>query len=89
MAAWSYTASDYCCSFGAGIPSDLEDGVSTALELSRDGEAMILSGFSTSFRELNFILGPASDHIIFINGEIISLTDLGGNNAHINIRVLR
>ena len=68
-------------SYGAGMPSNLEEGQ----ELSRDGDAMFITGFNTSFRELNFIVGTVSDHLFFINGEILSLRDLCGKNAHITI----
>ena len=69
-------------SFGAGIQSDLEEGQ----KLSRDGDAMILSGFKVSFSELSFIIGTVSDHVLFINNEIISLRERFGTNAQITIR---
>ena len=68
-------------SFGAGIPSSLEEGQ----ELGRDGDALIITGFNTSFSELNYIVGTVSDHLLIINGETISLRDLCGKNAHISI----
>ena len=40
----------------------------------------------TSFNDVNYIVGTISDHILFINNEIISLKDLCGKNAHITIR---
>ena len=70
-------------SFGAGMQSDLEEGQT----LIRDGDAMIITQFGTSFRELNYIVGTVSDHLLFVNGEIISLRELCGRNAHITIRV--
>ena len=70
-------------SFGAGMQSDVEEGQT----LSRDGDAMIISGFSASYKELNFIVGTVSDHVLFINNEIISLRELCGRNAHITIRL--
>ena len=69
--------------FGAGVQSDLEEGQT----LTRDGDAMIISGFNTSFRELNIIVGTVSDHLLYINGETVSLRDLCGRNAHITIRI--
>jgi hypothetical protein len=72
-------------SFGAGMPSGLEDG----LKLSRDGDALVLSGFAdagTGRRELNYIVGTVSDHLLYINGETISLRNLCGRNAHIRIQ---
>ena len=68
-------------SFGAGMSSELEAGQA----LSRDGDAMIISGFNTSFKELNYIVGTVSDHVLFINGETVSMRDLCGRNAHITI----
>jgi len=70
-------------SFGAGMQSDLDGG----LTFSRDGDAMVLSGYKTSHKELNYIVGTVSDHVLFINGETISLRQLCGRNAHINIRI--
>jgi hypothetical protein len=70
-------------SFGAGMMSDLEDG----LVMTRDGDAMIISGFTKSFRELNYIVGTVSDHLLSINNEIFSLSNICGRNAHITIRI--
>jgi len=74
-------------SFGAGMKSDLEGG----LTFSRDGDAMVISGYTTTFKdnELNYIVGTVSDHLLFINGETISLRDLCGRNAHINIHLIK
>jgi hypothetical protein len=68
-------------SFGAGMQTDLEEGQ----RLSREGDAMIITGFTSSFKELQFIVGTVSDHILFIKNERISLRDLCGRNAHITI----
>ena len=70
-------------SFGAGMASDVEEGQT----LTRDGDALVISGFNASFRELNYIVGTVSDHLLFINGETISLRKLCGKNAHITIRL--
>jgi hypothetical protein len=70
-------------SFGAGMQSDLEGD----LIMSRDGDAMVLSGYKTSFKELAYIVGTVSDHLLFINGETVSLRELCGKNAHIKIRI--
>jgi hypothetical protein len=72
-------------SFGAGMPSDSEGGA----RLSRDGDALVLSGFSdagTGRRELNYIVGTVSDHLLYVNGETVSLRNLCGRNAHIRIQ---
>ena len=68
-------------SFGAGMLSDLEEEHT----LSRDGDALIISGFRTSFKKLNYIIGTVSDHLLIINGESRSLRELCGRNAHVTI----
>jgi len=70
-------------SFGAGMQSDLEEGQ----VLSRDGDAMVITGFKTSFNELNYIVGTVSDHTLIIDNKTISLRELCGRNAHITICV--
>ncbi|MDR0513481.1 MAG: DUF1850 domain-containing protein [Treponema sp.] len=69
-------------SFGAGIQSDLGEGQT----LSQDGDAMIISGFNVPLNELNLIVGTVSDHLLFINNNVISLRELCGRNAQITIR---
>ena len=69
-------------SFGAGMMSDLEPGMS----ISQDGDAMVITGFNTSHKELNYIVGTVSDHVLFINGDTVSLQKLCGKNARITIR---
>ena len=70
-------------SFGAGMQSDLEEGQS----MIRDGDALLVTGFNSSYRELNYIVGTVSDHLLLINGEVFSLRELCGRNAHISIRI--
>ena len=70
-------------SFGAGMQSDLEEG----WELKRDGDAMVITGFRTSFKELNYVVGTVSDHLLFINGETVSLRGLCGRNAQVTISI--
>ena len=70
-------------SFGAGMLSDIEEGQT----MSRDGDAMIISGLNCGFAELDYIVGTVSDHLLFINGDTISLRDLCGKNAHIALRI--
>ena len=69
-------------SFGAGMQSDLYEG----MNLIMDTDAMIISGFSSSFKELNLIVGTVSDHILYINNEVISLRELCGRNAQITLQ---
>ena len=71
-------------SFGAGMKSDLEEGET----MIREGDAMVITGFKTSFNDLNYIIGTVSDHILYINNETISLRKICGRNAHINIRII-
>jgi len=70
-------------SLGAGMQSVLEEGQT----LSRDGDALVITGFSVSYRELYYIVGTVSDHILEISGETVSLRDLCGRNAHITLRI--
>ena len=68
-------------SIGAGISIDLEEGQ----RLSRDGDAMFITGFDRSFSVLNYIVGTVSDHLFFVNDDVYSLRDLCGRNARITI----
>jgi hypothetical protein len=70
-------------SFGAGMQSDLETGQT----LTRDGDAMVITGFTQSFKKLNLIVGTVSDHLLIIGKEQVSLRERCGQNAHISIRV--
>jgi len=70
-------------SFGAGMQADLEEGQT----LSRDNDALVITGFNRTFTELNYIVGTVSDHLLFVNGETVSLRDLCGRNAHITLRI--
>jgi hypothetical protein len=72
-------------SFGAGMESAVEEGRT----LTRDGDALVLSGGDTSFRELNYIVGTVSDHLLLVNGKTVSLRNLCGKNAHIRIQIRR
>lgn len=72
-------------SFGAGMQSDLEEGQT----LSREGDALVITGFDRTFTELNYIVGTVSDHLLYINDEPISLRSLCGRNAHIRILITK
>jgi hypothetical protein len=69
--------------FGAGMQSDLQEGQ----QMTRQGGAMVIRGFTQSFTELNFIVGTVSDHLFFFGDEEISLRDLCGRNAHVTFRI--
>ena len=74
-------------SFGAGMPFDFDVSGGRTLELRHDEGAMMITGFSVSFRGLNYIVGTVSDHLLLINGKMVSLRDLCGRNAHITMRI--
>jgi hypothetical protein len=71
--------------FGAGMQTDLEPGE----KLEQDGDALVITGMNRTFRQLNFIVGTVSDHLLTIQGDTISLRDLCGRNAHINVKITR
>ena len=66
--------------FGAGVQTELEEG--QTLEYDENGN-MVVSGFNIIFPKVKYIVGTVSDHILYIEGESISLTELCGKNAHI------
>jgi hypothetical protein len=70
-------------SFGAGMLSDLQEGQT----LSRDGDAMVIDGFNSSYKDINYIVGTVSDHMLFINGEEVSMRKLCGRNAQITFSI--
>jgi hypothetical protein len=70
-------------SFGAGMQTELEEGQ----QISRDGDAYVITGFNQTFTELNYIIGTVSDHLILIDEERISLRDLCGMNTHVTLRI--
>ncbi|GHV29250.1 hypothetical protein AGMMS4952_14690 [Spirochaetia bacterium] len=70
-------------SFGAGMQSDLDEGQT----LTRDGDALVITGFTQSYRKLNLIVGTVSDHLLIIGKEQVSLRERCGQNAHISVRV--
>jgi len=70
-------------SFGAGMLSDLGEGQT----YSRDGDAMVISGFTASFKELNCVVGTVSDHLLIVKDEFFSLRDLCGRSAHVKMYI--
>ena len=71
-------------SFGAGVQTELREG--ETLSYDKEGN-MVITGFNIMYDELNIIVGTVSDHILFINGEEVSLTELCGKNKAIVIDV--
>ena len=66
--------------FGAGVQTEIEEG--QTLEYDENGN-MVVSGFNIVFPKVKYIVGTVSDHVLYIEGESISLTELCGKNAHI------
>jgi hypothetical protein len=55
--------------------------------MERDGEALLITGFTQTFPALNYIVGTVSDHTFYIKDEAISLRELCGRNAHITVQI--
>ena len=70
-------------SFGAGMESEPEQGRT----MSRDGDALLISGAYAPHSVLNYIVGTVSDHLLLIDDKSISLRELCGKNAHISIQI--
>ncbi|MBE6688448.1 MAG: DUF1850 domain-containing protein [Ruminococcaceae bacterium] len=66
--------------FGAGVQTEIEKG--QKLEYDSKGN-MVVSGFDIVFDKVKYIVGTVSDHVLYIEGESISLTELCGKNAHV------
>jgi len=73
--------------FGAGMLTELDDGLTMERDGYASGGAYVITGFNNTFTELNYIVGTVSDHILLINDERISLTELCGKNTHIVLRL--
>lgn len=71
-------------SFGAGMQTLVEEG--QELSYTSDGQ-MIITGFNTVLNELNYIVGTVYDHILYVNDEEISLTEICGRNAHVRFYI--
>jgi len=74
----------YFYNFGAGMQTDLEEGQS--LNHHPDG-SMSITGFQQSFKQLNYIVGTVSDHVLTIDGKQVSLRELCGSNAAVTFAV--
>jgi hypothetical protein len=66
--------------FGAGVQTEIEDG--QRLEYDSEGN-MVVSGFDTVFPQVKYIVGTVYDHVLYIEGASISLTELCGKNSHV------
>lgn len=70
--------------FGAGVQTEIEEG--QMLEYDSDGN-MVVSGFDIVFPTVKYIVGTVYDHVLYIEGESISLTELCGKNAHVAFEI--
>lgn len=66
--------------FGAGVQTELEGN--QRLEYDNEGR-MVVSGFDIRFEQVKYIVGTIYDHILTIEEESISLTELCRKNAHV------
>ena len=72
-------------SFGAGVQTSLDEGQTMTYD---DKGNMIITGFDITYDPLRYIVGTVSDHILFINGDKISLRTLCGRNAKIVFEIV-
>ncbi len=66
--------------FGAGVQTEIEVG--QTLEYDDNGN-MVVSGFDIEFPQVKYIVGTVSDHVLRIEEESISLTELCEKNSHV------
>jgi len=71
--------------FGAGMPTELNPGESFAF--TEDG-AMEITGITTVYDSLNYIVGTVYDYYLTIGGETVNLRELCGRNAHVEILLI-
>lgn len=71
--------------FGAGMPTELNPGESFAF--TEDG-AMEITGITTVYDSLNYIVGTVFDYYLTIGGETVNLRELCGRNAHVEILLI-
>lgn len=72
-------------SFGAGVQTALQDGQKMTYD---DNGNMVITGFDITYDPLRYIVSAAYDHILFLNGQEISLRDLCGKNTKVVFEVL-
>ncbi len=71
--------------FGAGMPTELNPGEEFAF--TEDG-AMEITGITTTYDSLNYIVGTVYDYYLTIGGEVTNLRQLCGRNAHVEILLI-
>ena len=71
--------------FGAGMPTELNPGES--FSFTEDG-AMEITGITTVYDSLNYIVGTVFDYYLTIGGETVNLREMCGRNAHVEILLI-
>lgn len=71
--------------FGAGMPTELNPGESFAF--TEDG-AMEITGMTTTYDKLSYIVGTVYDYYLTIEDREINLRELCGRNAHVEIKLV-
>ena len=71
--------------FGAGMPTELNPG--EEFVFTEDG-AMEITGITTVYDSLNYIVGTVYDYYLTIGGEVTNLRQLCGRNAHVEILLI-
>lgn len=70
--------------FGAGVQTELNPG--ETLEYRPDG-AMQIKNIDKYLPNLTYVVGTVSDHVLYINGEEISLRELCGQSSKVKFTV--
>ena len=73
------------CSYGAGVQTELNPGEeSDKVYIDRpdyQGWAMVIRGIHQPRDDVGYIVGTVSDHVLTVNEQDISLSELCGRNA--------
>lgn len=70
--------------FGAGVQTELNPG--ETLERGPDG-AMRIKNIDKYLPNLTYVVGTVSDHVLYINGEEISLRELCGRSSKVSFTI--
>lgn len=72
--------------FGAGMPTSLNPGESFSFT---DDGAMEITGISTTYERLSYIVGTVFDYYLDLHGETTNLRELCGKNAHVELYLVK
>lgn len=67
--------------FGAGVQSELNNN--NEKFYINDNNELVIDNINKEIKNLVYVVGTYSDHILTIKGEEISLTNLCGKNTHV------